>query len=232
MNTTNRLIPLLFVGALACSLPVKGSQGARSNVLGTVAQADHARLANVPASAGADVYACDPLETDEGGLLRVQVGTSQIYLGPSSASQLESEANEVRALVMRGTLTFSIPASSNFSIETPAGILRAESGQPAAGQVVVTGPHGIVVSASRGSLLLDTGGEFRTVAEGQSARIEFDSTIEAVCSNKREGNDPPPQKALASRKKLGFYVIMGTATVVPGYFIWQELTESESKPQR
>jgi len=231
MRLSVRLAPLLIVGALVCSWPVMGGQG-HSGALGTVAQADHARLANVQASAGADVYACELLEADEGGLLRVQVGTSQIYLGPLSATQLEGESGDVRAHIIRGTLTFSTPAASNFAVETPAGILRAESGQSAAGQVTVTGPHEMVVSASRGSVLLDTGGEFRTIPGGQSARIEFDGSIEVVCSSKSAGNDPPPQKAFASRKKLGFYIIMGTATVVPSYFIWQEMTESESKPRR
>ena len=232
MRLSVRLAPFLFAGAFVCSLPLMGSQGAHSNALGTVAQADHARLANVQASAGADVYSCEPLETDEGGLLRVQVGTSQIYLGPLSATQLEGESGDVRAHIMRGTLTFSTPAASNFAVETPAGILRAESGQSAAGQVVVTGPHEMVVSASRGSLLLDTWGEFRTISEGQSARIEFGSTIEVVCSNKRgadQKQDPPHTR---KDNKLAFYVIMGAGTVIPSYFIWQELTESESKPQR
>jgi hypothetical protein len=234
MRKLIRLALSVFVGAAVCTLPAMGGQGTHGSVVGTVAQADRAHVDTATASAGADVYSCEMLETDEGGMLRVQVGSSQIYLGSLSATQLESEGSEVRAHVIRGMLSFSTPASSNFALETPAGILRAESGQSVTGQVAVTGPHEMVVTATHGSLLLDTWGEFRTIPEGQSAHIDFGSTIEVVCSNKGTASNQQqdPQRGLTSRKKLGFYLIMGTATVVPTYFIWQEMTESESKPQR
>lgn len=228
-----RLIGRLCIVALAVAgLSISSAMGGglHGRVLGIVAQADRAHLGGVTAAAGADVYACDPLDTDEGGVLRVQVGSSQIYLSALSAAMLEEESHEIRALVIRGNIGFSSPASSNFALETPAGILRADGGQAVAGQVAITGPHEMVISAVRGNLLLDTWGEFRSIPEGKSARIDFGSTMEVVCSDKGGAAEPQQVPHAYSQQKIGFYIIATGAVGIPSYFLWRDLTESDSKP--
>jgi hypothetical protein len=230
MRLTIRLSLFVVLGAVVCTSPAAGRQGARGRVLGTVAQADRARLAGVAAQAGANVYACEVLETDDGGVMRVQVGTSQIYLSAISATQLEGEFNEIRAHIIRGTLAFSSPSSSNFSLETPAGILRAEGGQSVAGQVIITGPHEMVVSASNGDLLLDTWGEFRSIPEGKSARIEFGSTLEVTCTDRGGGDAPQQVRHPYAQRKIVFYLLPAAAVGLPSYFLWRNMTESDSTP--
>lgn len=223
-----RLFLFACVGLSVCALLARAGR-VHKKVLGTVAQADRAHLGGAAAAAGADVYSCDPLETDDGGLMRVQVGSNQIYLAGSSSAALEAEANEIRALVIRGSMSFSLPASGNLTLETPAGVLRADRDQPASGQVVLTGPREMVISAVHGDLLLDTWGEFRSIPEGRSARIQFGSTLAVACSDSG-GAESPQVRSAYSQHKIVFALVTAGVVGVPSYFIWRELTESESKP--
>jgi hypothetical protein len=45
--------------------------------LGVVVQTDRGRIDSTNAVTGADIYSCDSLDTDDGGALRVQVGSSR-----------------------------------------------------------------------------------------------------------------------------------------------------------
>lgn len=228
MRWIARLCLVAFVGAALCNSPARGG-GVHKKVLGTVVQADRAHLDGAVAAAGADVYACDPLDTDEGGTLRLQVGSSQVYLSALSAAALEEESQRTQVLLIRGTIAFSSPASSSFALETPAGILRADGGQSVAGQVAITGPGKMLISAIRGNLMLDTLGEFRSIPEGKSAQIDFGSTLEVSCSDKGGGAPDQVQRPYVQHK-IGFYLVATAVVGVPSYFLWRELCESESKP--
>lgn len=228
MRSIVRFCLVAFVSAALCNLPARGG-GVHKKVLGTVVQADRAHLDGAIAAAGADVYACDPFDTDEGGALRLQVGSSQLYLSALSAAALEEESQRTQVLVIRGTMSFSSPASSNFALETPAGILRADGGQAVAGQVAIVRPGEMVISAIRGDLLLDTWGEFRSIPEGKSAHIDFGSTLEVSCSDKGGGGANEVQHPYVERK-IAFYLVATAVVGVPSYFLWRNLTESESKP--
>ena len=229
MRSIARYFVVGCVGAALCGLPARGG-GVRRQALGTVVQADRAHLGGTTAVAGADVFACDPLDTDEGGVLRVQVGSSQIALAGLSAAMLEDEWHETRVLVIRGTTSFSSPANGHFALETPAGVLRADGNHSVAGQVAVTGPHEILISAVRGNLLLDTLGGFRSIPEGKSARIEFGGTLEVGCSD-RGGADGSQQAPSAyARRKIAFAIVASAAVALPSYYIWRKVAESPSKP--
>ncbi len=202
---------------------------AHRRVLGVVTQTDRGHLDSQNAVMGADIYSCDNIDTDEGGALRVQVGSSQVYLSAASAAALEDDGNEIQVLINAGTVGFSEPASGDISIRTPAGIVRAAGGS-AAGEVTFKGPKEIVISAMRGSLTLDNGGELRTIPEGKSADVTFEDSLEQGCHD--AGADEQQQQRPYMRKPIGFYIIATAALAVPSYLLWRELTESDSKPHK
>jgi hypothetical protein len=203
---------------------------AHRRVLGVVSQTDRAHLDSQNAVMGADVYSCDSLDTEDGGTMRVQVGSSQVYLAAMSAAQLEDDVNEIQVLVTSGTVGFSEPASGNISIRTPAGLVRAASGVMTAGEVTFKGPRELVISAMRGSLTLDNGGELRTIPEGKSADVTFEDSLEQGCHD--EGADEQQQQRPYMRKPIGFFIIATAALGIPSYLLWRELTESDSKPHQ
>jgi len=204
--------------------------GAHRRVLGVITQTDRGHLDSQNAVMGADIYSCDTLDTNDGGALRVRVGASQVYLSSMSAAALEDDGNEIQVLMTAGTVGFSEPVSGEISIRTPAGIVRAAGGSAVSGEVTFKGPKELVISAMRGSLTLDNGGELRTIPEGKSADVTFEDNLAQGCHD--EGADQQPQQRPYMRKPIGFYIIATTALGVPSYLLWRELTESDSKPPK
>jgi hypothetical protein len=194
--------------------------------LGVVVQADRGRIDSINAVTGADIYSCDSLDTDDGGALRVQVGSSQIYLSALSTAALEDEGHAIQALATTGTVGFSISTATDLSVRTPAGLIRGAGSQAVSGQVAFTGPKELIISASHGDLVFDNGGDLRTIPEGKSADVTFDDNLDNSCHN-GSAADHMDQRALAQRK-IGFYLIVGAAAAIPSYFLWRVANESAS----
>jgi hypothetical protein len=205
------------------------SRGRGRRVLGVVAQAELGRLDGQTAVVGANIYACDSLETDQNGSFRATINQSQIILGPLSYAQLEDEGgNAVQALAISGTIGFSLANGPDFTVRTPAGIIRSASGGPASGQVTYKGPRELLISAMHGDLTLDNGGELRTIPEGKSADVTFPDGIDNSCHEGAGPYDNQPQTS-ALRRPIGFYIIGGAAAGVAIYFIARQISESPSK---
>jgi len=192
-----------------------------------VIQTNLAKLDNSTAVVGADIYSCDMLETDDAGALRATVASGQVYLSALSAAQLEDEVSAIQVLALRGTVGFSSPAAGDITIRTPAGIVRGASGS-VAGQVTFTGPKQLLITAIRGDLFLDNGGELRAIPEGKSATVTFEDNLDAGCHE--EAAEQQPQHPIV-RRKIGFYIIMGAAVGIPTILIWHSISESDSKPK-
>lgn len=218
---------LCFVALSLAALLSSPAMAARRRVLGVVLQTDRARLDRANAVIGANIYSCDLLETDESGALRARVGSGQIYLSASSAAALEDDVTTIQLLAIRGTVGFSTSVFGEITIRTPAGIVRG-TGAQAAGQVTFTGPKELTISAIRGDLVLDNGGELRTIPEGKSATVTFEDNLDPGCHDEAAA-DQQPQHPLV-RHKIGFYIIATAAVAIPSYLLWGNTTESKSQP--
>lgn len=199
--------------------------------LGMVAQANLAHLDGSNAVMGADVYSCDSLGTDEGGSLRLTVGPSQVYLSSNSAAALEDDGSEIQVLVSAGTVGFSEPVSGDISVRTPAGIVRPAGGSAAAGELIFKGPKELIISAMHGDLVLDSGGQLRTIPEGKSADVTFESSDTQGCQDESPAEQQQPKNPV-THPKIGFYIVATGALALPSYFLWRDLTESDSAPRK
>jgi hypothetical protein len=200
---------------------------ANEKPLGMIVQAEQAQLGTAKAAVGATVYPGDTLATEVGGTMRLKVGSAQLYLLSSSAATLAENTSFPHAVINRGTVGFSSSVAERLELETPLGIVRPASA-PAYGQVTLTGPREMIVSAYRGDLIVEFEGELHTIPEGKSYRVTLDL-------------DPPAQPNAAAQGPYGSGVkpavnphllLKLTATAVAGvasYFIYQELAESPSK---
>jgi hypothetical protein len=192
--------------------------------LGSVAQANNALVDNGTAMAGATVFACDVLDTDNYGDLRVNFRNSEIVLGTSSEVVLDGSPDAVRVIVVSGSTSSSSPSAAALVIETPAGTLREASGQAYTGIVTIVGSNELMVSAVRGSITLGAGGAAHTIPAGKSARVTFDHAANPGC------REPGYARNSASSRNVKVHII-GVAMVAGGGTVaWHELTESETKP--
>lgn len=213
---------LLAVGP--CTVP---SNASSEKPLGVIAQAQHAHLDNATAAMGASVYAGDTFETETGGTLRLRFGSGQAYLLASSAVTVEKSSAGAVIGLTRGTVGFSSPSSGQVALDTPAGMVRGAEGKAAYGQVTLTNPGEEIVSAFRGDLILDNEGELHTIPEGKSYRVVIQPDQEQTSGNNPEFH---PAQNHHRKRRLAFYLILTGALAFASYQIWQELSESPSKP--
>jgi hypothetical protein len=213
--------------AVASGLPTLADH---RRALGVVVQTDRGHIDTTNAVTGADIYSCDVLATDEGGVLRVAVGASQIFLSASSTAALEDEGGAVQALATAGTLGFVLSPAADLSVRTPAGTIRAAGSEATSGQVTYHGTKELIVSAIHGDLTLDSGGQLRDIPEGKSAVVTFDDNLGTGChtaSALNQGN-----RSAYSGRKIGFYLLVGGAIAIPSYIVWHVATESQSAPAK
>ena len=190
-------------------------------------QTDRGHIDTTNAVTGADIYSCDSLDTDDGGVLRVKVGSSQVFLSASSTAALEDDGNAIQALATSGTVGVAFSAATDLSVRTPAGTIRGAGSQAASGQVAYTGSMELIISAIHGDLVLDNGGELRTIPEGESADVTFEGNVDNSCHDESAANHISQRGY--TQHKIGFYLIAGDAIAVPSYFLWRYPTESDSK---
>lgn len=197
--------------------------------LGLVIQAQGAQIDEASLAVGTSLYSGDTVATGVAGALRLKLGASQLFLLASSAATLTQNAASMHALVSHGTVGFSTDGSGKIELEIPQGLIRGVEGQPAYGQVTIIGPQEVVISAYRGDLILDNDGELHTIPAGKTYRVTMDLEPAAlpIPANASGGNSGvvPPR-----RRRLIFDLILVGGTAIASYFIWQELSESPSKP--
>ena len=216
----------LVVAALAAVPAFAGNE----KPLGMVIQAEVARLDNARAVVGATVYPGDALATDPGGSMRLKLGSGQLYLLGSTTATLAQNPAAVHAVVNRGTVGFSTSASDPLELETPLGIVRASNGA-GYGQVTLTGPGEMIVSAYRGDLIVDYNGELHTIPEGKSVRVEkeMEPSAEPAAAPPQtpQGTGTQTKSALNTKtvEKLAAVAVVALVT----WAIYEELCESSSK---
>lgn len=210
---------LLCVGL--CDLPMLA---AANRPLGTIAEAENAHLDGASAVTGTTIYAGDAIDTESPGALRLRLANGQLYFSGASSATLSEHSGIAAANLVHGTASFSIPDSTQFELETPAGILRGSGRNFIRGQVAVNNPHELIVWAIRGDLILDNDGELHTIAEGKTFRIAIEEDSASPPS------DDSPQTRRRKRKKLIFLLIFGGVLVGTSAILWHHASESNSDP--
>jgi hypothetical protein len=200
--------------------------------IGMVTATQSAYVSRTQAATGVDVYSGDVLGTDPGGTLRLKVKATQLYLLSASAATLSKTDAALDARLNSGTIGFSTIPDDRLQIETPVATVRAVIGQRAFGQVTITAPDTILVSAYHGSLVVNGHGEERTIKEGEAYNVKFvpDPAPAAVPTADPAGAPPPRAYNSGTGHLIFALVIVGIAAVV-GAIIYHKEAESDSVPQ-
>jgi len=217
-----------LVAVLVCGLLTLPVFAANEKPLGMIVQAEQAQLGAARAAVGATVYPGDALATDAGGTLRLRVGSAQLYLLSASSATLAQNTHFAQVVVNHGTVGFSSPASEPIVLQTPLGNVRPASGA-AYGQVTLASPREMIVAAYRGDLLVDYNDETHTIPEGKTYRVTLDLDQPPAPNADPQGPYGSGVKPAVNphwAMKAAAVAAVGVAT----YFIWDELSESPSRP--
>lgn len=221
MRSWGRCVLVALISSGMLSLPIRAAE---APPFGIVALATQAHVGTAFASTGATVYAGDSIDTEIGGSLRLRVATGQLYLLSASAANLSQDGTVLRASVLRGTVGFSSLRAREFELETPEGTIRAANDLPAYGQVTITGPKEAVVSAYRGTLLLERNGQELSIEAGKSYDVSVVPDADATPAQGQAG-----VKTGYTDHLVWKVIIIGTAAVV-AYVLWRQFSESPVDP--
>lgn len=221
------LVALIASGMLIlpvqCSLHAATATDSPANAspFAVVALANLAHIGKANAAGGTTVYPGDTLDTGPGGELRLTIANGQVYLLSDSAANVLRSGSVLQAAIVRGTIGFSSLSSEQFQIITPEGIVEAAE-SVAYGQVMMTGPNDIVVSAYSGALTLHRGSQTLTINAGQSYYVSLVP-------------DPqPPQRKAGVVPAYNYHLVWRIAVVSAaggiGYWLWRIYCESPIDP--
>jgi hypothetical protein len=226
------MVKSFLVAILSASLLNVSGFAANEKPLGLVTQAQDAHLGAAAVAIGTTVYPGDTIATEEGGTVRLKVGGSQFYLLSSSAATLSENASVVSASVAHGTVGFSSNGTDQLTLEIPQGIVRAANGQPAYGQVTILSPLEVIISAYRGTLVLDNDGELHEIPAGKSYRVTMD--LEPAAAPQGPAGAPTGNTTVKYPKKrhLLFDIIVLSAVAGGSYALWYHLSESPYNPHQ
>jgi len=195
-------------GSLACATVARaGTPDAKTKPLGSIEETARAHLDRMAAFHGADIYPGDVVETDTGGALHLRLGSGQLYLSASSSASLEQRGAVASVTLAKGSARFSWPDPLYFELKTPVGTLRGSGTHASSGQVIIFNPQQIVVTASRGDLVLESDADFYVIPEGKSYRVVIEegaSESKAAHGARRQG---------PAQRKLLFFPIATTGSV-------------------
>ncbi len=173
--------------------------------LGAIILARSALLGNLEAVPGADVFSGDTLLTHPDGLLRLKMGENQFYLAHGSVATLSPAQNGLHATLQSGTAGFSA-IGQQVEIETPVGIVRPAGNQRTFGQITITGPNEMLVSAYEGSLVVQ--GSDQTINAGQSYQVTAEDSSAQDQQGAGSGNGKIIQPYKRGKKRLVFVLIL------------------------
>jgi len=227
----------IVAAALLGSLCIAPASGAATKPLGSVIQTVGGSIDNVNASVGASVFSGDAIGTQSvAGRLRLRLGVAQVFLLADSTATLEDIPGGVAANLTYGTAGFSTSGAEPVEIRTLNGIIRSKGPEESYGQVMIAGPHELIVTSFHGVLDIDVDGEIRTVSDGQAYRVVVDDDPSAQTTDDSAGGSSKGMKKNAGdirvrrRRPVVFYLIIFTVAALLGYFYWHHIQESPSVP--
>lgn len=176
--------------------------------LGVVLQANHADVGATNAVVGSTVFAGDRLATNEGGALRVGLGTSQAFLTPHSSATVQQFPEGLGATLTGGTVVLSSVAGGTFRLSADGATIRPNTSGVTSAQITMVSPSELLLLARKGSLEVSMDDDVKVVPEGASYRMMIlppDAPAGAAAAAVPPGS---PSVLSAGRNRFIFIVIV------------------------
>lgn len=189
--------------------------------LGVVVAAENANVGAGVTTSGATIYDGDRLQTPPNSNLRVRLGTGQLVLRQNTIADVHSFPNGFSANLETGTVVVSSAAGQTFQLVADGATIRPANDQAASGQVSVLSPKELMLTGTRGTLLVTMGDEVKTLEAGSSYRLEVEA--------EDPGPAPNPQAPHPTASNHFLWIAIPAIAAVTGIIIWRALV-SPSAP--
>jgi hypothetical protein len=211
-------LPLILAIVVSLFLPAM-AKGASSAWLGTALQAYDASVNRENVPEGTNIYSEDSLETGASGVMRVEFGDSQLYLGSSTGVVVHRIGERFSLDVRCGTAVISAAATRSVQVEVDGTTIRPVGEHSTSAQIIWVSPQEFLLKSDHGDLEITLGNERKTVGSGLSYRVSIVPRDSASSDDPLPGPDPgvgasPAGKMRLSKIIFGAVVIGATAGVL------------------
>jgi hypothetical protein len=187
--------------------------------LGVILQADRARAGADITSGGATIYEGDRLETQDDGTLRARLGASQMYLRPSTLTEVHGLSNGFSASLVRGTVVVSCPEGQTFQLLADGATIRPAGAQATVAQVTLVSANELLLTSNRGAIEVSMGSEVKTIEAGSSYRMEVQPEDPGPGAQGTGSGTTPTGRS----RRLVFFLIIGGVAAATGIGTWRAL---------
>jgi hypothetical protein len=211
------LFSAFFIATLSLVLieaPVMAAPGSSpATPLGVVVAAENANVGAGVTTSGATIYDGDHLQTPANSTLRVRFGTGQMVLRQNTTADVHSFPNGFSANLNSGTVVVSSTEGETFQVLADGATIRPANSEATSGQISMISPTELVLTGTRGTLLVTMGDEVKTLEAGSSYRMEVET----------EDPGPNPQAPHPSAKNHFIWIAIPVIAAVTGIVIWRAL---------
>lgn len=206
-------ILIAISGVILFQAPVMAAPpGTPSAPLGVVLAAENANAGVDATYSGATIYDGDRLVTQDIGTMRVRLGTGQIFLHKSTSTQVHAIPNGFSADLDVGSVSISSSEGQTFQLLADGATISPASSHPTTAQISKISPTELILTSTRGALLVTMGDEVKTVEPGSSYKMEVET----------EEADPQKRKLpVATARNHFILIVIGAVGVATGLIIWR-----------
>jgi hypothetical protein len=190
--------------------------------LGVVVAAENANAGAGVTTSGATIYDGDRLQTPPNSTLRVRLGSGQMVLRPNTVADVHALPNGFSANLDNGTVIVSSTAGQTFQVIADGATIRPANDLAASGQISMISAKELILTSTRGTLLVTMGDEVKTLEAGSSYRLEVETEEPPAPGS----NPQSPRPTAHSHFLLIAIPLIAAAT---GIVIWRALV-SPSAP--
>ena len=183
--------------------------------LGVVLAAENASVGAGVTTSGATIYDGDRLATPANSTLRVKLGSGQMVLRQNTTTDVHSFPNGFSANLEIGTVVVSSAEGQTFQLIADGATIRPANEQPTSGQISKISATELILTSTRGTLLVTMGEEVKTLEAGSSYRLEVEP--------EDPGPSPNPQVPRATARNRFLWIAIPVVAAATGVVIWRAL---------
>jgi hypothetical protein len=213
---------MLFFLSLSPFLTSAGANAAPrgmplSSPLGIVVSAENSRTGVDMNFVGATVYDGDRFTTQDDGTMRLRLGNGQLLLFHATAVSVHACPGGFTATIDSGIASTASSEGHTFELLVNGISIRPVDSHPTVAQVQRVNSTDAILVGVQGDLKVTLGDEVRTVAAGNSYKLEIAAPEDSSSAAQGPQGAVPPGR---NRNRLLIIIITGAAAAT-GILIWR-----------
>ena len=197
------------------------------SVVGNVASSQAATVRGTTLTPGSTIYDGDTIEVGAHGNASIALtGGAQVQLEENSLARLMKTSDKVVVAVGRGRTSFRTDEKSPVEALVADATVRSVNGQPAVGIVYVRSSESVIIGAEKGSLLISTTHDAKTLTLREGEGVEV---MMAPAKDRDRAGGAVPAGAWTAGKVVILAVILGGAVTAIGILLGRSEKQQSTK---